>query len=103
MSGRGVKSIIELINFNECSLAKAVLDYSNLHQADLIIMTQQENNFIQYLIGSTDQSFIYNSEEHVNEYPPRSKDKSGVFFPIIISIFAISFERHESFDNYNRR
>lgn len=53
LSGRGVKSTTELINFNGRSLAKAILDYSNLHQADLImIMTQQEDNFTQYLIGS---------------------------------------------------
>lgn len=59
LSGRGVKSIIELINFNGRSLAKAVLGYSTLHQADLImIMTQQENNFTQYLIGSSAQSII---------------------------------------------
>ena len=42
----GLKSTIELINFNGRSLAKALLGYSTLHQADLImIMTQQENNF----------------------------------------------------------
>ena len=65
LSGRGVKSTTEHINFNGRYLSKSVLDYSTLHQADLImIMTQQENYFTQYLIGSAR-----------NEYSPRSKDK----------------------------
>lgn len=71
LSGRGVESTIELINFNRRSLAKAILDYSNLHQADLImIMTQQENNFTQYLIGSAAQSIIYNSKVPVMSIHP---------------------------------
>ena len=82
LSGRGVESTIELINFNGRSLAKAILDYSNLHQADLImIMTQQENNFTQYLIGSAAQSIIYNSEVPVMSIHPEVKINQVYSFP----------------------
>ena len=82
MSGRGVKSTIELINFNKCSLVKAVLYYSNLHQTVLIIiMTQQENNFTQYLIGSAAQSIIYNSEVNVMSIHPEVKINQVYSFP----------------------
>ena len=82
LSGRGVKSTIELINFNGRSLAKAVLGYSTLHQADLIIiMTQQENNFTQYLIGSAAQSIIYNSEVPVMSIHPEVKMNEVYSFP----------------------
>ena len=82
LSGRGVKSTIELINFNGRSLVKAVLDYSTLHQADLImIMTQQEDNFTQYLIGSAAQSIIYNSEVPVMSIHPEVKMNEVYSFP----------------------
>ena len=82
LSGRGVKSTTELINFNGRSLAKAVLDYSTLHQADLImIMTQQENYFTQYLIGSAAQSIIYNSEVPVMSIHPEVKINEVYSFP----------------------
>ena len=82
LSGRGVKSTIELINFNGRSLANAVLGYSTLHQADLImIMTQQEDNFTQYLIGSAAQSIIYNSEVPVMSIHPEVKINEVYSFP----------------------
>ena len=63
-------------------MAKAILDYSNLHQADLImIMTQQENNFTQYLIGSVAQSIIYNSEAPVIIIHPEVKINQVYSFP----------------------
>ena len=82
LSGRGVKSTTELINFNGRYLAKAVFDYSNLHQADLImIMTQLEDNFTQYLIGSAAQSIIYNSEVPVMSIHPEVKINEVYYFP----------------------
>jgi len=82
LSGRGVKSTIDIINFNGRSLSKAILDYSNLHQADLImIMTQQENNFTQRLIGSAAQSIIYNSEVPVMSIHPEVKITEVYSFP----------------------
>lgn len=82
LSGRGVKSTIDLINFNGRSLSNAILDYSNLHQADLImIMTQQENNFKQRLIGSAAQSIIYNSDVPVMSIHPEVKITEEYSFP----------------------
>tara|TARA_B100001093_G_C26850245_1_gene1024804 strand:- start:3976 stop:4167 length:192 start_codon:yes stop_codon:yes gene_type:complete len=63
-------------------LAKAILDYSNLHQANLImIMTHQENNVTQYLIGSAAQSIIYNSEVPVMSIHPQLKMNEVYSFP----------------------
>ena len=82
LSGRGVKPTTELINFNGRYLSKAVLDYSTLHQADLImIITQQENYFTQYLIGSAVQSIIYNSEVPVMSIHPEVKINEVFSFP----------------------
>ena len=80
--GRGVKSTIDLINFNGRSLAKTILEFSILHQADLImIMTQQENNVTQYLIRSAAQSIIYNSEVPVMSIHPEVKINQVYSFP----------------------
>ena len=80
--GRGVKSTIDLINFNGRSLAKTILDFSILHQADLImIMTQQENNFTQYMIGSAAQSIINNSTVPVMSIHPEVKIREVYSLP----------------------
>ena len=63
-------------------MAKAVLDYSTLNQADLImIMTQQENYFTQYLIGSAAQYIINNSEVPVMIIHPEVKINEVFSFP----------------------
>ena len=51
---KGVKCQAELVYFSNDSLSKAVLDYSEKVNADLImIMTQQESDFTRYFLGST--------------------------------------------------
>lgn len=63
-------------------LVKAVLDYSTLQQDDLImIMTQQEDIFTKYLIGSTAQPIIYNSEVPVMSIHPEVKTNEVYSFP----------------------
>tara|TARA_B100001142_G_C14197607_1_gene602448 strand:+ start:386 stop:634 length:249 start_codon:yes stop_codon:yes gene_type:complete len=58
-----VKTSIELVKTEGRSLPKAIIDYSKDNEADLIIiMTQQENDFITYFIGSVAQSILYNSD-----------------------------------------
>jgi len=67
----GVKTTIELVKIDGRSLSKAILDYSNEHEADLImIMTQQENDFTTHFIGSAAQSIIYNSTVPVMSVRP---------------------------------
>ena len=68
LSGRGVKSTIELINFNGRSLAKAVLGYSTLHQADLIMIMTQHNffglpNIMRYSLILHQNSFCFSLSE----------------------------------------
>ena len=63
-------------------MAKAKFDYSNLHQADLImILTQQENNLTQYFIGYAAQFIIYNSEVSVMSIYPEVKINQVYSFP----------------------
>ena len=63
MTDGDVKTSIELVKTEGRSLPKAIIDYSKDNEADLIIiMTQQENDFTTYFIGSAAQSILYNSD-----------------------------------------
>ena len=67
----GVKTTIELVKIDGRSLSKAILDYSNEYEADLImIMTQQETDVTSHFISSAAQSIIYNSEVPVMSVRP---------------------------------
>ena len=51
---KGVKCQAELVHVSDVSLSKAVLNYSEKVNADLVmIMTQQESDFTLYFLGST--------------------------------------------------
>jgi len=70
----GVKTTIELVKIDGRSLSKAILDYSNEYEADLImIMTQQETDVTSHFISSAAQSIIYNSEVPVMSVRPVGK------------------------------
>jgi len=67
----GVNATIELVKIEGRSLSKAILDYSNKNEADLVmIMTQQENDFTTHFMGSAAQSIIYNSDMPVMSVRP---------------------------------
>ena len=60
---KGVKCQAELVHVTDVSLSKAVLNYSEKVNADLImIMTQQESDFTLYFLGSTARSIINESD-----------------------------------------
>jgi len=78
----GVKTTIELVKIDGRSLSKAILDYSNEHEADLImIMTQQENDFTSHFVGSAAQSIIYNSKVPVMSIRPVVKISAVYYLP----------------------
>ena len=71
---KGVKCQAELVYFSNDSLSKAVLDYSEKVNADLImIMTQQESDFTRYFLGSTARSIINESDIPVMGVRPVKK------------------------------
>jgi nucleotide-binding universal stress UspA family protein len=73
---RGVKCSAEIKDIvkGEESLVGAVLRYSNEIEADLImVMTQQENDFKEFFIGSRAQTIINNSEIPVLSIIPTRK------------------------------
>ena len=59
---KGVKCQAELVHVSHDSLSKAVLNYSEKVNADLVmIMTQKESDFTLYFLGSTARSIINES------------------------------------------
>jgi len=71
---KGVKCQAEIVHFSDDSLSKAVLNYSQKVNADLImIMTQQESDFTRYFLGSTARSIINESDIPVMSVRPVKK------------------------------
>ena len=72
--GKGVSCQAELVYVSDDSLSKAVLNYSEKVNADLImIMTQQESDFTLYFLGSTARSIINESDIPVMSVRPVKK------------------------------
>lgn len=72
----GVKCQSELLHMQEegGTLVEAVVKYSEQVNADLVmIMTQQESDFIRYFVGSTARSIITQSEIPVMSVRPAKK------------------------------
>ena len=68
---KGVSCQAELIHVSDDSLSKAVLNYSEKVNADLVmIMTQQESDFNLYFLGSTARSIINESDIPVMSVRP---------------------------------
>jgi nucleotide-binding universal stress UspA family protein len=64
------------------SLSESIIDYSNKSKGDLImIMTQQEQDFTDYFIGSSAQGVINSSEIPVLSIIPSPKKDTSVFHP----------------------
>ena len=72
--GKGVNYQAELVNVSDDSLSKAVLNYSEKVNADLVmIMTQQESDFTLCFLGSTARSIINESDIPVMSVRPVKK------------------------------
>lgn len=64
------------------SLSESVIDYANKSKGDLImIMTQQEEDFTDYFIGSSAQGVIHESEIPVLSIVPTPKKDTSSFKP----------------------
>lgn len=64
------------------SLSDSIIDYSNKCKGDLImIMTQQEQDFTDYFIGSSAQGVINSSDIPVLSIIPTPKKDTSVFHP----------------------
>jgi len=64
------------------SLAESIIDYANKSKGDLImIMTQQEEDFTDFFIGSSAQEIINNSDIPVLSIIPSPKKDTSVFNP----------------------
>lgn len=68
---KGVSCQAEIVHTSDDSLSKAVLNYSEQVNADLVmIMTQQESDFNLYFLGSTARSIINESDIPVMSVRP---------------------------------
>ncbi len=64
------------------SLAEVIIDYGNKAKGDLIIiMTQQENDYTEYFIGSSAQGIINHSDIPVLSIIPSPSKDTSVFTP----------------------
>jgi nucleotide-binding universal stress UspA family protein len=64
------------------SLSESVIDYANKSKGDLImIMTQQEEDFTDFFIGSSAQGIINESDIPVLSIIPAPKKDTSVFHP----------------------
>ena len=73
--------IIKSTKGNE-SLAEVIIDYGNKAKGDLvIIMTQQENDYTEYFIGSSAQGIINHSDIPVLSIIPQPSKDTTVFTP----------------------
>lgn len=64
------------------SLAEVIIDYSNKAKGDLVvIMTQQENDYTEYFIGSSAQELINHSDIPVLSIIPQPSKDTSVFTP----------------------
>jgi nucleotide-binding universal stress UspA family protein len=64
------------------SLADSIVDYSNKCKGDLImVMTQQEQDFTDFFIGSSAQGLINESDIPVLSIIPTPKKDTTVFHP----------------------
>lgn len=71
---KGVRCQAQLIHVSDVSLSKAILNYSEKVNADLVmIMTQQESDFSLYFLGSTARSIINESDIPVMSVRPVKK------------------------------
>lgn len=80
----GVKFTAEIIRANHSheTFADTIIDYSKEMDGDLImIMTQQENNFVPLFIGSTAQGIINKSDIPVMSLVPTIKRSTERFVP----------------------
>ncbi len=74
----------QLIKNDDLPIHKIVIDFANQEKSRLIItMTQQENNFEDFFIGSTAQALICNSEIPILSVVPWNiEDTTSVFKPL---------------------
>ncbi|MFC2176469.1 universal stress protein [Bacteroidota bacterium] len=80
----GVNCTAEIIRDSKSSnsLAGSIIDYANKSKGDLImIMTQQENDFTDYFIGSAAQEIINKSDIPVLSIVPTPKKDTTVIKP----------------------
>jgi nucleotide-binding universal stress UspA family protein len=64
------------------SLAEVIIDYANKSKGDLVvIMTQQENDYTEYFIGSSAQEIINHSDIPVLSIIPSPSKDTSVFTP----------------------
>ncbi len=80
----GVECTAEIIKSSSGkeSLSDVILDYAGKAKGDIImIMTQQEEDFIEYFIGSSAQEIINHSEIPVMSIIPSRKKDTSVFTP----------------------
>lgn len=80
----GVECTAEIIKSSSGkeSLSDVILDYAGKAKGDIImIMTQQEEDFIEYFIGSSAQEIINHSEIPVMSIIPSKKKDTSVFTP----------------------
>jgi len=80
----GVDCTAEIIRDTkgENTLAESILDYSNKIKGDLImIMTQQEEDFTEFFIGSAAQEIINTSDIPVLSITPKPRKDTTVFVP----------------------
>jgi nucleotide-binding universal stress UspA family protein len=78
----GVECTAEIIKSikNKESLAQNILEYANQVDGDLImIMTQQETDFIKYFIGSAAQEIIHHSTIPVMSITPIERKDTTIF------------------------
>jgi nucleotide-binding universal stress UspA family protein len=84
MMDHGVDCTAEIIRDTkgEHSLAESILDYATKIKGDLImIMTQQEEDFTEFFIGSAAQEIINTSDIPVLSITPKPKKDTTVFVP----------------------
>ncbi len=80
----GVECSAEIIKSTKGSesLAEVIIDYANKAKGDLvIIMTQQENDYTEYFIGSSAQGIINHSDIPVLSIIPQPSKDTTVFTP----------------------
>lgn len=80
----GVECTAEIIKSSSGkeSLSDVILDYAGKAKGDIImIMTQQEEDFIEYFIGSSAQEIINHSDIPVMSIIPSKKKDTSVFTP----------------------
>lgn len=84
ITSQGVDCTAEIVRDSERknSLAESIIDYAGKCKGDLImIMTQQEQDFTDYFIGSSAQEVIFKSEIPVLSIIPNPKKDTSSFRP----------------------